>query len=843
MTRPAPKSAPAAQPPRYAQTRFIKIIEATTDIVTMMDRAGQVLYMNIAARRLFGWPEREDTEQHSLDEMHPSWAYELIVHESIPSALEIGCWSGETALLSSDGREIPVLQLVLAHTNSTGEVEFLSTICRDISHRKQEELQRIEWANRYDAAIRASGQVLFDWDSASNDITYGGDVQSLFGYSPDSMAGGLNRLRELIDPEDLPAFDAKIESVLLTRDPFQHEFRAQRYGGRKITVNAQGFFFLDRLGRIGRMVGFLKDVTTERTAEEAIQIANEQLEQRVTDRTIALECAAEALKNNAHQQEAVARLGQIALAGLALPRLMQNAVETVRNILHTDMSSVLEFQPNECVFTLLAQSGWPTEEVPDSISGGALSQSGYTLLRNEPVVSADFDKEDRFQISESVRDAECKSGISVNIRAGERPLGVLCAFSRTVRDYTREEVNFLQSVANVLSSAIERNRVEEDARKAQQAAETANRAKSEFLSRMSHELRTPLNAILGFTQLLEMENHTPAQAESIEHISRAGKNLLELINEVLDIARIEAGRMQFQIEAVELVAVLREVSAISAPLALRQSVSIHIAPDMPDAAYAAADPARIKQVFLNLLSNAVKYNRTDGTVTIAVASSGEGYCRVSITDTGNGIAEEQLSRLFLPFERLGATGSGSGLGLTLCKRLVSAMEGRIGVTSEVGLGSTFWVELPISDHVDIQDSAVVLTNDTNIHNESSKGRKKKLLYIEDDLPNFYLLERIIHSRADIELLSAIQASIGIELAREHHPDAILLDLNLPDMAGEEVLKLLKSDSSTATIPVIVVTGEAASDHSALVREHGAAGILGKPYRVQELLALLDRIFT
>ena len=225
MTAPAKINTPTS--PLHsdeAHARIIKILEATTDVVAMTDRSGQLLYMNVAGRRLFGWGKDDIVVLRNVKEMHPAWAYEVVQHESFPTALRDSSWSGETALLAENGREVPVLQVVLAHTSADGEVDFYSTICRDISERKQKELEQIEWANRYDAAIRASGQVLFDWDAGTGDINYGGDVEGLFGRSDEEMHGGLTRMRQMIHPDDLPAFDAEIERVIATRDPFHNEF-------------------------------------------------------------------------------------------------------------------------------------------------------------------------------------------------------------------------------------------------------------------------------------------------------------------------------------------------------------------------------------------------------------------------------------------------------------------------------------------------------------------------------------------------------------------------------------------------------------------------------------------
>jgi PAS domain S-box-containing protein len=815
-----------------SQTRFLKILEATTDVVAIIDRRGRMLYLNEAGRSHFGWGPETVLRRHLDFEMYPSWAYQVILHEAMPTAVREGSWSGETALLGANGREFPVLQVILAHQGQDGQVEFFSTICRDISERKQKEVEHIEWANRYDAAIRASGQVLFDWDSASGEMTYSGDIERLTGYAMAEMSGGLPRLRKLILPADLPAFDAEIERVQLARDPFHHAFRIARKSGAVAHVDARGFFFLDRQGRIGRMVGFFRDVTVERSAEEAIHAANELLEQRVAERTAALE-------RSARRQETLARLGQRALAGLQLEQLMQEAVEIACKGLQGDCASVLEYDAGHDTFFVRAEVGWPTPGAPHYIPGGTSSQSGYAVLTGTPVIAKDLQHEHRFSVSEVVRLAGMNSGMSACIQAGERPLGVLNVFQRNSREYSPDDVNFLQSVANVLTAAIERHRVESDLRRARAESEAANRAKSEFLSRMSHELRTPLNAILGFSQLLEIEEHNERQAESIQHITRAGHNLLNLINEVLDIARIDAGRINLQVETVELPGVLAEIAALASSLALGSNITFTLG-DLPKNVLpcVVADRERLKQVLLNLTSNGFKYNRPGGSVTIATNLSGN-FWRISVTDTGPGIPEELLPRLFTPFERLGmkegGTADGTGLGLALSKRLITALGGQIGVSSTVGVGSTFWLELPAAN-LEVLPK-VEKQEETPRH---VRREEWTVLYIEDDVANFYLLERILRNRKGLKLVSALQGSIGLEIARTQKPDLILLDLNLPDMSGEQLLRTLRAEERTASIPVITVTGEVDPTRAARLQPMGVLGNLLKPYRVQELIELVEQ---
>ncbi len=827
-------------------SRFARIFEATTDVVAMTDRNGKLLYLNAAGRKLLDLPQEVEISGHTLRGLHPEWAYEILVQEGFPCALEEGSWSGETALVSTSGREFPVLQAVLAHVGKHGEVEFISTICRDISDRKQKELEQIEWANRYDAAVRASGQVVFDWDTLSGEIAYGGEIEKLLGFSVDEMNGGMERLRKAVHPEDLESFDKRTEVALLTRDPLDHTFRAQRKDGGEIAIHANGCFFLDRQGQLGRMVGFLKNVTKERRAQRAILMANERLDQRVTERTAELAKANVELRNGALRQAAVSRLGQQALAGQSLGDLMSDAAKIVHEMLPCDCTSVLHYDEHALLFKVLAQIGWAdTGEARAPVFGGNQSMSGYTIQTGEPVVSNDLTTETRFQLGAEAKAAGAKSAITACIKTGEHPLGVLASFSLRRRTYSNDDVSFVQSIANVLTAAIDRNHAEESIRKARADAEAANRAKSEFLSRMSHELRTPLNAILGFTQLLEMEEHTEKQNESISHISRAGRNLLDLINEVLDIARLDAGRVQFQLESVDVQEMLREVVTFSTSMAAKRKVTVSIAEGPGGSQFASTDRERLKQLLMNLISNGVKFNQEGGSITLAVSRANDSTWRISVTDTGIGIPQEKLTRLFVPFERLGTREGGieggTGLGLALCQRLITGLGGRIGVTSNVGVGSTFWVEVPA---VEAPEDPPPATKSAPLAPLSPPAKPamevRKILYIEDDVANYFLLDRFLSTRKDVKLLQAVQGSIGIDLAREHRPALILLDLNLPDMNGEQVLRLLRADPATADIRVVAVTGEVGSGREQMLAELGVAETLVKPYKLSEITALIER---
>ena len=378
-------------------------------------------------------------------------------------------------------------------------------------------------------------------------------------------------------------------------------------------------------------------------------------------------------------------------------------------------------------------------------------------------------------------------------------------------------------------------------RRAELEADRANAAKSEFLSRMSHELRTPLNAILGFAQLLEMDDLAPHQRENVAPILAGGYHLLELINEVLDISRIESGRIQLSPEAVPVETVLRETLDLIQPLAADSNVNV--LGQYSQERHVKADHQRLKQVLLNLLTNAVKYNRRGGTVTVSYADAGIGRLRISVSDTGPGISLEMRERLFVPFDRLGAERQGiegTGLGLVLSRRLVEAMGGTLGLDSTVGQGSTFWVDLAL---VEAPAGQPGREHEVTVPRQERWEPAATVLYVEDNLSNLTLIERALAAHRNVKLLPAMQGRIGLDLAREHHPDLILLDLHLPDIHGVEVLDRLRAEPETREIPVIVISADATQGQIQRLRAAGARDYLTKPLDIAKLLKIVDEVLT
>jgi signal transduction histidine kinase/ActR/RegA family two-component response regulator len=411
-------------------------------------------------------------------------------------------------------------------------------------------------------------------------------------------------------------------------------------------------------------------------------------------------------------------------------------------------------------------------------------------------------------------------GSAANARAQQLLAELLGAFEMALRGY--QESN-------------------EQLSKARADAEQANNAKNEFLSRTSHELRTPLNAILGFGQLLQMDELTDDQAASVHDILSAGRHLLRLIDEVLEISRIEAGSLSLSIEPVMVGDIADSAISVMRPLAAQRGIALNV--DLGDLRprFVQSDRQRLHQVLLNLLSNAIKYNRANGSVTLACSESA-GRMRFEVADTGPGLDEGQLTRLFSPFDRLGAEATqieGTGLGLALSKSLCEAMGGTLSVRSTVGTGSWFAVELSVAEVDDIGDVAGCETSAPAA--APSDAPSVTVLYIEDNPSNLKLVERVLERWRSVTLLSAMQGALGVELAQRHHPDLVLLDLHLPDRHGWEVLAELRADEQTAGIPVVVVSADATQGEIRRLLELGAAEYVTKPLDIGAFLQTLDRV--
>jgi CheY-like chemotaxis protein len=367
----------------------------------------------------------------------------------------------------------------------------------------------------------------------------------------------------------------------------------------------------------------------------------------------------------------------------------------------------------------------------------------------------------------------------------------------------------------------------------------ASAAKDEFLSRMSHELRTPLTAIAGFSELLSMSDLEAESHDWVDMVLKASQHLLHLVDEVLDLSKIEAGQLSISPEPIPLEPLFDDAVELMQPVAASRGVVIDRRIQIPDCGHVVADRHRLKQVLINLISNAIKYNREGGHVYITAQPADSPNVRISVEDTGKGIDAASLSRLFTPFERLDAALSGvegTGLGLALSRKLVLAMGGTVGVMSTPGVGTTFWVELRSGEAVAVPEASRV---EQAVATRAYK-KERSLLYIEDTVANVQLIERILRLRPSIRLLPAMLGQLGLDLAREHIPDMILLDLHLPDLGGDEVLVQLRADEATRKVPIVILSADVTQRQVDRLLAVGANAYLTKPIGVRHLLEAVDR---
>jgi len=753
------------------QSRLAALLEATTDLVGWTDSEGRFRYINPAGRVMLGLGLDENVEGRPITDFTPERTSDALLDRAFPAAALNGSWNGETALLRKDGMEFPVSQVVIAHQDAEGNLQFFSTIARDISELKAAE-----------AALQRHSEQLEE--------------------------------RVQFRTKELNATNRELEAQIAERQ---------------------------------MAVGALKEVVV-------------QLEQL---RIEADQANAELRANESHLLEgnrvftelAGQRMTTEAEIDLVLPQITEAGSE----MLDTERCSVWLYDTNRDAITCL--------DLYDRKAGrhsrgmelrGRDYPAYFGALHTGNIVAEDA--QSHMATSELAATYLAPLGIGamldVAIVSGGQMIGVVCyEHVGGPRVWRVEDQTFARSSVAICALALEsyeRARASEalrlaneEAEAARREAESANTAKSEFLSRMSHELRTPLNAILGFGQILEMDDLPPKRRENVHHILKAGNHLLELINEVLDISRIEAGALALSLEPVPVDSSVHEVLDLVRPLTL--AGNIELLNDIPLGSdwHVLADRQRLKQGLLNLISNAIKYNRNGGYVRTLAEERDDGkVLRIAVLDSGIGLSEHDITRLFTPFERLGAAHTrieGTGIGLALTKRLVEAMGGSIGVSSTLGEGSTFWIELPLvpsplqrTQEQREAPQAVV---------ESSALERKTVLYIEDNLANLQLIEALLEDRADIRLLTAMQGSTGLYIAFEHRPDLVLLDLHLPDINGDEVLRRLQANAATRNTPVVIISADATPGQIERLLAAGAKKYLTKPFNVVELLRVLEENLT
>ncbi len=485
-----------------------------------------------------------------------------------------------------------------------------------------------------------------------------------------------------------------------------------------------------------------------------------------------------------------------------------------------------------------------TEKVNLNIGEGL---PGRVCESREPLWIEDVTRDSNFSRAKMAEDIGVKGAFAFPVMIKGSVVAVLEFYSASPANLDLRLLDIMKNIGLQTGRLIERWENEANLKESKISAENANRAKSEFLARMSHELRTPMNSILGFTQLLQMDKKAPLadyQQANIENVLSAGSHLLMLIDEVLDLSKIESGNIKLSTERVDIVLIVDNVVSISQSLANEMNISLRYEAISTKSCFVEVDPLRFKQIVLNLISNAIKYNKPRGSVIVSFKEQDDGRMRLGIKDTGNGIPEDKQGRLFKPFERLDIKAEkieGTGIGLTISKQLIELMGGTIGFESVYGEGSVFYIDVPVSDKAPVP-LEIESPSDSSFASSIIDG-KKQVLYIEDIPANVELVNQILVSRPHIELLSAPNALDGIKIAEIHIPDLILMDIHLPGMDGLTAFKKLQALNVTKDIPIIALTADAMDGDIKRALDMGFNSYITKPINVPKFLKEVDKVLA
>jgi PAS domain S-box-containing protein len=766
------------------EEHFRRLIENAYDMVLVIDAGGTITYASPSAQRVLGSAPEELTGRSGFSLVHPDDVDTALARTTETVATPGSVVSAELRLRHRDGSH-RILETFCRTLADDSAASGLVVNARDITERYEADRALRDSEARYRSLIENAHDIVTILDSEGR-ITYQSpQIEPVLGYDPTEVIG--RNTFDFVHPDDLAYPQQALERILTEPGTtINSEYRYRHKDGSWRYVEAFGRLLVPDAPEQG-LVFNTRDVTERREAEQELK------------------------RQRAYFEQLLASVD----AGIAA----------------WDANGRFEYvSPNAIADPV----------VREAVLG--MTHHEYCAYRGLPLELAELR-------SGSIQEAIETRGQTEYEEAIRRPDGVLLHLLRRNRPILTET----GEVGRVIGYSIditERKQTEEavrrateEAERAREAAEHANRAKSEFLSRMSHELRTPMNSILGFAQLLDRAPLPPEHKKGVGHILKAGRHLLQLINEVLEIARIEAGRLSLSLEPVRVETALQEAVALVRPLAAQWRVELDEGPWPGGAAFVQADRQRLTQVLLNLLGNAIKYNRAGGRVRVhceSVTERERQFLVVQVQDTGRGIPEDRAGELFTPFARLGAEQSqveGTGLGLALSQRLAEAMGGALRLESTGPEGSVFRLDLlTTADPLQRLEQGTAAT----MLSEEASHAPATLLYIEDNLANLSLVETILLSRPQWRTMPALQGLVGVELAREHVPDLILLDLHLPDITGEEVLRRLRAEPRTASIPVVVITADATRATVDRLRAAGIEAYLTKPLDIDEFLDTVER---
>ncbi len=811
------------------------------DIVSTADVSGRITAVNDKFCQISGYRRDEllgqnhrilKSERHSKEFFDDLW-------QTISSGK---VWHGSICNRNKEGHEYWVEATIVPFLDKQGKPYKYVSARTDITSLMQSE----ERLNRSQTFAKMAN---WDWNIATDEIFWSDRVWDVLGLEKKNIKGGDNRFLASIHPDDHQMLTDAVDSCLKLGSELNIEHRVIWPDGSIHWVQQFGDIVRNRDGEPLNMQGVMQDITERVRMEEKMarqRTLLDMLHHSTTDFVVngdfraAMNDMLKTLLKLTGSEFGFA--GEVIFKGDGQPFLKTHAIMDIS----WDAQTRAQYRNN-------IARGFEFHNL-DSLLGSVMT-SRAPVLSNDPASGPR-------SIGLPEGCAAINSFLGVPIFYGNDLVGMYGIANRE-NGYDTDMQEFLLPLDITFGAMIHSSRLTEKEEEnhlalieAREEALTANRAKSQFLSSMSHELRTPMNAIMGFGQLLTMEDDPPlniSQRENVNEIVKASHHLLELINEVLDLAKIESGRIDLSIERTILSEVLVESLQLIIPLAQKRGIDIGLNYNGVNIAYdqlkdgqcaVRADRTRLKQIFLNLLGNAIKYNSENGKVTISCDSTRDAVTRVSISDTGRGLTPEEQTQLFKPFIRIGDQQSeieGVGIGLVITKKLTELMAGTIGMNSQKGEGCTFWVEFPSDTSHSPEISPATDGEDMPMgKNFSELGHEYTILYIEDNPANLRLVTQLLGRRPNIHMWSAHEPLLGLELAAAHNPDLILLDINLPNMNGYDVLKHLQNREDTRNTPVIAISANAMPGDIEKGLAAGFDDYITKPINVNDLLEAIEK---
>ena len=856
----------------YERDRHQQAVNAHA-IVSVTDGDGNITYVNDKFCAVSGYGRDELIGQNHCRVKSDTHSAEF--YADMRNTLARGdIWSSKICNRRADGQLWWVEMTIVPFMDANGLPYQYISISNDITQlkRNEEALQISEEHFRRGQVGANLGT--WDWNILTGDVFWSERVGPLLGYAPGQLESTLENHIKATHPSDRqPMLDA-IEACVEHDTPYNMEYRVVWPDGTLRWLLAQGAVARDITGKAENMTGVVQDIHERKMIQLALAESEDLLQQaqamahlghwKVSALDRALQCSPEVYQifgrdPNTFQLSIVAyleavhpddrtlvndslkRSGQTGLFELThriirpdgSVRHLQQQVHSQRNsdgkLLETigtvqDITDYVEAKQQ--LYDSEARFAFAVEGAGDGIwdwsigtgemlfSGNYEGMLGYNKGTLVPRAKSWCDlvhPDDSAWVLQRMEDylADKVSAFVVEYRLRCKDGSfkwVLCRGTVVARDEGHQPVRMI----GIHSDISAQKKLQSELEVARKVADHANQAKSDFLSSMSHELRTPMNAILGFAQLMQYDSTLPEDhQDNVHEIIKGGLHLLELINEVLDLGKVESGTVSLSLEAVALADLVEKCQSLMRPLLATSQITLRVS--VPPSAAVRADRTRLKQVLLNLLSNAIKYNRQGGEVSLDVQPGANQCLRISVTDTGIGIAAKDMEKLFEPFIRLGIDHhnvEGTGIGLTITRRLIDLMGGEIGVDSQLGVGSTFWIELPVQALAVLEVDKVAAMDEGEDEGEGAHGTLRRVLCIDDNPTNINLVTKLFKINPHIELLTAHTPSLGIELAQAHKPELILLDINMPGMNGYQVLKIFQADAGLKSVPVIAVSANA-----------------------------------